>query len=194
MKKNSFFKKITLFLILIGGLFLFVTPVNAACTTQYVCSNDPSTTLDLPGSSCSPVTVCDSPPSGGGALPPDADEFLSYSPVATTSAKKINKPAPIGGCWKNDPRSRIVPITWYWPVYKNVHLQIYDSTGAWWFNGWVKSNSYTVYSKDGKGQFPGVPTDGRTVYAKVSYGKGFSTAGAINCSIHNTPNKYSQSP
>ncbi len=119
------------------------------------------------------------PPAG--AIPPNADEFLSDSPTATTSSKKRNNPAPLGACWKDNPKARIAPISWYWPVYKNVHLQVYDSTGAWWFNGWIKSNSYTVFSKDGKGQFPGVPTDGRTIYAQVSYGDGFSPLGTINC-------------
>jgi hypothetical protein len=126
---------------------------------------------------------CICPDEGGGAIPPDADEFLSEPPTATSSAKYNANPAPLGACWKDDPKARVAPVSWYWPMYKNVHLQIYDSTGAWWFNGWVKSNSYTVFSKDGKGQFPGIPTDGRTVYAKVSYGGEFSEAGKINCGL-----------
>lgn len=126
---------------------------------------------------CPPCSGC-----GGGAIPPGADAPFYDIPKSTPSAA-TNIPAPIGACWTADPKSRIVPITWHWPAFKNVHLQVYDSTGAWWFNGWIRSNSFTVFSKDGKGQYPGIPADGRTVFAKVNYGGNFASVGKINCSL-----------
>lgn len=170
-------------LILIGSLLLFPmsSPAQGAWCVELnsVCPGDENR--------CPPGTTndpdCDGyiPGGGGGAIPPDTiEDFYSSQVIASSSASKNNLP-PAGACWKTDPKSKIAPVSWYWPVYKNVHLQIYDSTGAWWFNGWTKSNSYTVFSKDGKGQYLGIPLDGRTVFAKISYGKVSTPIGKINC-------------
>ncbi len=165
MKKHLY--KFFVAVFIIGAVFLFMNESRVESKSPELAVIMASSTPSCP--SCA-----------GGAIPPDIDELLSDEPVTSSSAAQKNTP-PIGVCLQYNLTRKTTPVNWYWPVYKNIHLQIYDSTGAWWFNGWVKSNSYTVFSKDGKGQLPGVPSDGRTIYAKISYGGRFTSAGVINC-------------
>jgi len=131
------------------------------------------------------VNMMSMSPCGESCAPQDPQGIPSDDDLSASGSSSLNSlVAPTPMCWKSDPKSKIAPISWYWSLYHTVHLQVYDSTGAWWFNGWVKSNSYTVFSKDGLGQYPGIPADGRTAMARISYdGTKYSKIATINCSL-----------
>ena len=125
---------------------------------DYKCS-----TGELTGCDC---MDCSSGGSGGGGIPPDK--------TVTSNGKNV----PVATCGPYDSATKTNPIVWQWSSSRVVHLQVYDSTGAWWFNNWIKSNAYVTSTT----QKPGTIT-----YARVSYdGAYFSPVGEASCLIKKT--------
>ena len=125
---------------------------------------------------CQEGPVCDPDPScgGGGGIPPD-----SSSPSAS-----LKQTAPQAICGMYNTQTQTTPVLWYWLYHTKAQLQVYDSTGAWWFNDWIESNSYAIFSRDNRGVLPGIPPDGRSVFARISTnGKTFSSTGQVSCEV-----------
>ena len=115
---------------------------------------------------------------GGGGIPPD---LMVYDKKSSSSGSLTVDAHPHLFCWKPAAKTDKTPVTIYWEPHATAHLQVYDSKGVWWFNGWVKSNSYTVFSENDADEPKGVPMDGRIVYAKLNFGGKFTAPGSITC-------------
>lgn len=99
------------------------------------------------------------------------------TPIPTLTSSLV--PGPVSAqCGSFISSTNTIPILYSWK--NGSGLQVWDSTGYWWYNSKAGS-PFFLSSKDNSGIIPGIPV-GRTVYSRTTYNwTSFSKTNRITC-------------
>jgi len=117
----------------------------------------------------------------GKVLSGDGTQSSPWSTTVSCTVPALSTPTGVCGTFNGNPTNPATPITYTWA--NGTALQVWDSTGKWWYN--AAASSGIIISKDDNnlGSTFAVPL-GRTVYARTTYTPSFnyfSTASETIC-------------
>ena len=117
----------------------------------------------------------------GKVLSGDGTQSSPWSTTVSCTVPALSTPTGVCGTFNGNPTNPATPITYTWA--NGTALQVWDSTGKWWYN--AAASSGIIISKDDNnlGSTFAVPP-GRTVYARTTYTPSFnyfSTASETIC-------------